>query len=112
MKYLIPAAAIAGFLAFAMAQMAAGFAGIEHGVGHLWALAAVGAALLLRFTLPISIGAFFGAMQLWHWHWSLALLFAVPGLVFVLPGVIPAVFSLAAGGAATLTRATPICEEH
>jgi hypothetical protein len=33
-------------------------------------------------------------------------------LVFVLPGVIPAIFSLSTQGAKKLTRATPICAEH
>jgi hypothetical protein len=24
---------------------------------------------MFRFTLPITIGAFFGAMDVWDWHW-------------------------------------------
>jgi hypothetical protein len=112
MKYVIGILALAAFFAFATAQMAAGYAGIEHGMGQFWALTALFAALLLRFTLPITIGAFFGALHVWGWHWAGALLFAVPGLVFVLPGVIPAIFSLSTQGAKKLTRATPICAEH
>jgi len=112
MKHAVGLVAFAVFLVFASAQIAAGYAGIEHGVGHVWALVAVFAAVLLRFTLPITIGAFFGAMSAWGWHWALALLFAAPGLVFVLPGVIPAIFSLATRGPDKLTRATPICPEH
>lgn len=112
MKYVIGLAALAAFLIFASAQMAAGYVGIQHGMGYPWAVAALFVAILLRFTIPITIGAFFGAMHVWGWHWALALLFAAPGLVFMLPGVIPAILSLATGGASNLTRATPICEEH
>jgi hypothetical protein len=112
MKYVIGLLGLAVFFAFATAQLAAGYAGIAHGIGHMWALAAVCAALFLRFTLPITVGAFFGALHVWGWHWALALAFAAPGLVFMLPGFIPAVFSLTTQGTRKLTRATPICAEH
>jgi hypothetical protein len=112
MKYVIQTLAVAAFLAFVAAQVAAGYEGIEHGLGSGWAIAALFVALSLRFTLPITIGAFFGAIQVWGWHWALALGFALPGLVFVLPGVIPAILSLSTQGSANLTRATPVCAEH
>jgi hypothetical protein len=48
-----------------------------------------------RFTLPITVGAFFGAMNVWEWHWALALLFAAPGLVLALPGVLASIFAMA-----------------
>jgi hypothetical protein len=112
MKYVISFTALAAFLSFAALQIATGYAGIEHGLGLVWAVVAMAAALLMRFTLPITIGAFFGAMHAWSWHWPAALAFSAPGLVFVLPGVIPAIFSLVKEGSAKLTRATPICAEH
>jgi hypothetical protein len=112
MKMLIGIAALAAFFAFAIAQIAAGYAGIDQGIGHIWAIIAVFAAVLFRFTLPITVGAFFGAMSVWGWHWAYALLFAAPGLLFVLPGVLTAIFSLATKGSSKLTRATPICAEH
>ncbi len=88
---------IGGFLAFmvfGIAQLVAGFAGIEHGLGVGWAWGALIAALMFRFTLPITIGAFFGAMNVWGWHWALAALFAAPGLLLVIPGVLASLFSL------------------
>ena len=112
MKLAIGLLALAAFLVFSSAQIAAGYAGIEHGIGPFWALAAVFTAVFLRFTLPITVGAFVGAMTVWGWHWAAALIFAVPGLVFVFPGVIAGIFSLATTGTAKLTRATPICAEH
>jgi len=112
MKYVIGILALCLFFLFATAQMAAAYAGISHGLGTLWAVVALCAAVLLRFTLPVTVGAFFGAMQLWGWHWPAALLFSAPGLIFILPGVIPAIFSLSTRGAGRLTKATPICPEH
>ena len=112
MKLTIGILALTAFFVFVSAQIAAGYVGIDHSIGPLWALIAVFSAVLLRFTLPITIGAFFGAMNLWGWHWAVALLFATPGLLFVFPGVILAIVSLTTTGASTLTRATPICAEH
>jgi hypothetical protein len=85
-----------GFIAFAIfgiAQLVAGFAGIEHGLGVGWAWAALAVAFIFRFTLPITIGAFFGAMNVWGWHWLLAAIFAAPGLALVVPGVLAAIIS-------------------
>jgi len=112
MKLTIGILALVAFFIFATAQMAAGYAGIEHGMGPLWALTAIFAAVFFRFTLPITVGAFFGAMNVWGWHWAYALVFTAPGLVFVLPGVLSAIFSLTTTGTSKLTRATPICAEH
>jgi hypothetical protein len=112
-KLVIRLVAFIAFIAFVAVQMAAGFEGISHALGSGWAVAALFVALYWRFTLPITIGAFFGALQVWGWHWSLALAFTLPGLVFVLPGVIPAIMSLVTErSSAKLTRATPICAEH
>lgn len=77
-------------IVFAVFQFRAGYIGIAHELGHFWAWFALIAAFLLRFTLPITIGAFFGAMNVWDWHWAVALLFAAPGLIFIFPGMIAA----------------------
>jgi hypothetical protein len=81
---------VIAFLGFGIAQLFAGYAGIDYHFGAIWAFAAIFLALGLRFTLPITIGAFFGAMDAWHWHWALAAIFAAPGLALVIPGVIAA----------------------
>lgn len=90
--------AILGFvaiLAFGVAQFIAGYAGIALHLGTGWAIGAIVLSLFFRFPLPITIGAFFGAMDVWGWHWALAALFAAPGLAFVVPGVIASVASMA-----------------
>jgi hypothetical protein len=83
------------FLAYALAQVVAGYEGIALHVGAGWAIAAVAAALVFRFTLPLTIGAFFGAADVWGWHWLLALIFAAPGLALVVPGAIAFALGLA-----------------
>jgi hypothetical protein len=112
MKIAIGILALAAFFLYVISQVSAGYAGITQGLGPAWAWVAIFAALFLRFTLPITVGAFFGAMTVWGWHWAYALLFALPGLIFIIPGFIKAIFSLTTSGSAKLTRATPICELH
>lgn len=74
-------------LAIAIAQFIAAWAGIELHLGPLWAGIAILVAFIFRITLPISIGAFFGATDVWGWHWLPALIFVLPGLLFVIPSV-------------------------
>ena len=112
MKLVVGIIALATFFIYVVSQVAAGYAGIAHGLGPAWAWVAVFSALFLRFTLPLTVGAFFGAMMVWGWHWAFALVFVLPGLVFVIPGFTKAIFSLATTGSAKLTRATPLCELH
>lgn len=75
------------FMGYGILQIVAGYIGINFHFGAVWAIVAVLAALMFRFTLPITIGAFFGAMDVWGWHWGFALLFAAPGLAFLIPGL-------------------------
>lgn len=72
-------------------QVYAGYLGIQDGLGTWVAVAAVAAAFLFKFSLPITIGSFFGAMNVWGWHWFFAALFAAPGLFFIIPGVVAAI---------------------
>lgn len=76
------------FIGYGIVQMFAGYIGIDYHFGALWAGVAIVAALMFRFTLPITIGAFFCAINIWHWHWALATLFVAPGLALLIPGVI------------------------
>lgn len=93
MSSLFGGLGIAAFLVFGIAQVVAGFAGISHELGAVWAWIALVAALGFRFTLPITIGSFFGALYVWDWHWIAALLFAAPGLALVVPGVLASILA-------------------
>jgi len=82
-------------LSYGLAQIWAGFIGIDHHLGSGWASAAVAVAFILRFSLPITVGSFFGAMDVWGWHWAGALAFAAPGLAFMalmIPGTLASAF--------------------
>lgn len=79
--------AIGGWVAligYELVQTWAGYQGIQHDFGSGWAVAALGAALTLRLWMPITVGAFFCALEIWGWHWAGALLFAAPGMLFML----------------------------
>ena len=79
-------------LAYGLAQLAVGYMGIEVMVGAGWAVAALIGCFFFRFMLPITIGSFFGATEVLGWHWGLALIFAAPGLLFLVPAVLSSVF--------------------
>ena len=48
------------FIIYGVAQIVAGYMGIDFHLGAIWAGVAIFAAFFLRFTLPITIGAFLG----------------------------------------------------
>ncbi len=80
------------FLAVGAIQIYGGFVGIEYHLGTGWAWGAIAVAFVLRLMLPLTIGTFFGALDVWGWPWYGALLIAAPGLLFVLPAMVTATF--------------------
>jgi hypothetical protein len=60
-----------------LVKLVAGFEGIENGVGFYWAVLAVAALGLIRFDLPLVVGAYFHATNAWSWHPAMAVLFAI-----------------------------------
>jgi len=80
-------------IAYGLTQVVVGYIGIEEAFGTFWAIVALIAAFMFRLSLPLTIGAFWGAMEVLDWHWALALIFVAPGLVFIIPGMIASVFS-------------------
>lgn len=81
-------------LAFGIAQMVVGFLGLEWWLSAGWAWGILIACFFFRFTLPITIASFFGATEVLGWHWFWALLFAVPGLAMMIPGVLAVILDL------------------
>lgn len=84
---------IAALLIYMIAVLAAAIDGIASYWGGLGAALVVVACFFLRFTLPLTVGAFLGAYQVWGWPLVLALLFVAPGLVFVIPGIFAALLA-------------------
>ncbi len=75
-------------LAVGITQAAIGYMGIEHYFGAIVAFIVVGAAFFFRLMLPLTIGTFFGAMEVLGWSWYFALLVTAPGLLFALPAMV------------------------
>ena len=63
---------------FGVIHIYAGYIGIEYYLGGFYAIVALFLALGMQFILPIIIGSFFCVINIWGWHWSLALLFVAP----------------------------------
>jgi Sec-independent protein translocase protein TatA len=85
--FLIPLGIIAFFL-FTIFQVYGAFLGFDFYFGSMWATIAIVLSIIFRFPLPISIAAFFGAVNVWHWPWFLAALFISPGLLLLIPGIL------------------------
>jgi len=83
------------FLAVGLAQFWLGWIGIEYHFGTGWAVGALLSAFFLRIMLPISIGSYFGVVDVIGWPWWAGVLIAAPGLVFVTPALITSFVQLA-----------------
>src|SRR5262245_47903567 len=81
------------FLVYGGAQVYACFTGAEYYLGTACAWLIVLAALWVRSSLPITLGAFFGALQAWGWHWVAATAFAAPGLLLLIPDALPIILA-------------------
>ncbi|MDD3786045.1 MAG: hypothetical protein PHQ87_10905 [Hydrogenophaga sp.] len=81
---------------YQLALLYAGFVGVEDWVGGGWAwgwlIGSIVLGYMLRFTLPIAVGAFIGAVEVFRWHWIVAIIFAAPefalGVPYVLAGLL------------------------
>jgi hypothetical protein len=88
------------FAVYGIAQIVAAYVGLDYYLG-LWAVLIFIVCMFLRFTLPLTVASFLCAMNVWQWHWFLALIFAAPGLLLVIPSILG---SLIESGRAALKR--------
>ena len=77
-------------LVVGLAQMVIGYLGIEYHLGGGWAIGAVVLAIMFRFSFPLTIGTFFGAIDVLNLSWIVALIITLPGLLLMVPGAIAA----------------------
>ena len=77
-------------LGIGLAQIVIGYIGIEFHFGSGWAIGAVVLALMFRFSFPLTVGTFFGAMDVFGFSFIVALLITLPGLLLMIPGAIAA----------------------
>ncbi len=78
------------FLGVAAVQIYLGFIGIEYHIATWAAWVAIGLMFLGRIMLPLTIGSYFGAVDVWGWEWWQGLLIAAPGLLFIVPALVMA----------------------
>ena len=78
------------FLIVGIVQMVVGYLGIEYHLGTIAAFVAIFIAFFLRIMLPLTVGTFFGALDVLNWHWLGALVLTIPGLLFVVPAMVTA----------------------
>lgn len=83
-----------GFIAVGIAQFVLGYMGIEYHFGMWAALAAVAVGVFLRIVLPLSIGSYFGAVDVMGWEWYVGVLIAAPGLLFIVPSMVASALDL------------------
>ncbi|KIC44433.1 hypothetical protein RA28_16050 [Ruegeria sp. ANG-S4] len=80
---LIPA-----FIAVGIFQAIVGGLGLDYLIGA-WAMwLALFALAFFRFSLPLVVGAYFGATEVLEWPWYVGLLCTLPGLIFRIPGLV------------------------
>ena len=90
LTFLAGGAGVILLLAIGVVQIAIGYMGIEHHFGGGWAIGALILSIVFRFSLPLTIGTFFGATDVLGFSWIVALLITLPGLLLMVPGVIAA----------------------
>ena len=96
MERFLTSLGIVGFIFFLLlgfAQIVIGSMGIDYHFGSFWGTVSIFLAFIFRITLPVTIGSYFGAVDVLGWEWYYALAFAAPGLVFILPAYVGAILS-------------------
>ena len=73
-------------------QIYLGFLGIDYHLGSGFAFGALGLAFFLRIMFPLTIGTYFGVVDVLGWDWYLGVIIALPGVLFILPGLVTVIF--------------------
>ena len=73
-----------------LVQICLGFLGIEYLSHTIFAFLAVFLLFFARIVLPLTIGTYFGAVEVMGWEWYVGVLLAAPGLFFILPSMLMA----------------------
>ena len=71
-----------------------GFIGIQYFYGTIVALLITIISIYFKVILPLYIGSFFGMIYVLDWHWLIALLIFLPGLLFITPNLFKKVFNI------------------
>ena len=71
-----------------------GFIGIQFFYGTIVAVLITIISIYFKVILPLYIGSFFGMIYVIEWHWLIALLVCMPGLLFITPNLFKKVFNI------------------
>ena len=71
-----------------------GFIGIQFFYGTIVALLITTISIYFKVILPLYVGSFFGMIYVIEWHWLIALLVCMPGLLFITPNLFKKIFDL------------------
>ena len=71
-----------------------GFIGIQFFYGTIVALLITIISIYFKVILPLYIGSFFGMIYVLEWHWLIALLICLPGLLFITPNLFKKLFNI------------------
>ena len=71
-----------------------GFIGIQFFYGTIVALLITIISIYFKVILPLYIGSFFGMIYVLEWHWLIALLICLPGLLFITPNLFKKIFNI------------------
>ena len=71
-----------------------GFIGIQFFYGTIVAVLITIISIYFKVILPLYIGSYFGMIYVLEWHWLIALLICMPGLLFITPNLFKKVFSI------------------
>ena len=71
-----------------------GFIGIQFFYGTIVALLTTIISIYFKVILPLYIGSFFGMIYVLEWHWLIALLICLPGLLFITPNLFKKIFNI------------------
>ena len=71
-----------------------GFIGIQFFYGTIVAILITIISIYFKVVLPLYIGSFFGMIYVLEWHWLIALLICLPGLLFITPNLFKKVFNI------------------
>ncbi len=93
MKILMLLGGMIFFVMFTIFQFVLGYLGIQHHLGAGLAIIALILLLFFKFTLPFTIGSFFGAVNVLGLHWVFGLLIMIPGIALLVPGALLVFFN-------------------
>ena len=75
-------------------HLVVGFLGMQYFFGTLIALMFAIFCIYFKFSLPLTVGTFFGIIYVLEWHWFFAIILTLPGIFFLSPNKFKKTFNV------------------